>query len=107
METLSCMSCTRRAHRYGVNWSARVRCVGEDGWHAGHTLNLSVTGVLLKTHRGYSVGERVEVEIDFRTRPHATTIISGVGRVIREDDSTPGIAAIEFITECELMRKGV
>lgn len=104
METCSTV---RRAHRYGVNWPARVRCVGEEGWHAGQIVNLSVTGVLLHTHRRYAVGERVEVEIDFLTRPHATTIISGVGRVIREDDSAPCTAAIEFITECELMRKGV
>lgn len=105
METWHSPRRTQRAHRYGVNWSARVRCVGEEGWHPGHIVNLSVTGVLLQTQRHYPVGERVEVEIDFLARPHATTIISGVGRVIREDHSAPGTAAIEFITECELMRK--
>jgi hypothetical protein len=89
----------RRAYRYDVKWSARVRCIGEDSWEAGQIRNLSVTGVLLQAERHYRVGERVEVEIDFLTRPHAATIVSGVGRVIREGGPTSGSAAIEFIVD--------
>jgi hypothetical protein len=93
------MCLSRRAYRYDVKWSARVRSVGEDCWEAGQIRNLCVTGVLLQAQRHYRVGERVEVEIDFLTRPHAATIISGVGRVIREDGPASGSAAIEFIID--------
>jgi hypothetical protein len=95
----------RRAHRYGVSWSARVRRVDEDGWQRARTVNLSVTGVLLNTQRRYRVGERVEVEIDFLARADAHTVIAGVGHVIREHDSSPRSTAIQFINECELMER--
>jgi hypothetical protein len=98
------LSTGRRARRYGVSWSARVRRVDANGWQRARTLNLSVTGVLLHTHKRYRVGERVEVEIDFLTHADLRTVIAGVGNVIREDHSTPRGTAIQFINECELTR---
>ena len=97
----------RRANRYGVNWSMRIRYINENRWHTARTVNLSVTGVLLHSRRQYHVGERVEVEIDFSTQPHADTIISGVGHVIREEESPSATVAIQFFQECELTRKPV
>jgi hypothetical protein len=94
----------RRAHRYEVSWPVRVRRVNEENWQPAHTLNLSVSGVLLKTQRRYRVGERIELEIEF---PHASSIIAGVGRVVREDRFLPGRTAIQFTTEAELTRKGL
>jgi hypothetical protein len=98
-------SVLRRALRYDVNWSMRVRQAQENRWHSAQTVNLSVTGVLLQSHHQYHIGDRVEVEIDFFTEPLATTVIAGVGRVIREDRSHTGTAAIQFFNECELSRK--
>lgn len=97
----------RRANRYGVNWSMRIRHIDENRWHTARTVNLSVTGVLLHSRRRYRVGDRVEVEINFFTQPHATTIVSGVGHVIREAHSPSPTVAIQFLQECELTRKPV
>jgi hypothetical protein len=97
----------RRANRYGVNWSMRIRHLGEHKWHTARTVNLSVTGVLLHSRRKYHIGEAVEVEIDFFTQPHADTIISGVGNIIREEHSPCATAAIHFLHDCELTRKPV
>lgn len=104
-DRMNTTSVLRRALRYDVNWSMRVRQVHENRWHTAKTVNLSVTGVLLQSRHNYHVGDRVEVEIDFFTQPHATTVIAGVGRVIREDRSESGTAAIQFFNECELARK--
>ena len=59
----------RRACRHEVRWPARVRSVDEVEWHTGQVVNLSVTGVLLRMDHQYRIGERVEVEIDFLTKP--------------------------------------
>jgi hypothetical protein len=66
-----------------------------------------VTGVLLRIDRQYRIGERVEVEIDFLTKPECTTVVSGVGHIVREDSSVPGCAAIHFVIECGLSRRAV
>jgi hypothetical protein len=90
----------RRACRHTVNWPARVRSVAESTWHSGQVINLSVTGVLLQIERSYEVGERVEVEIDFLTKPESKTVVSGVGHVVREHRGQPPGAAIHFDLGC-------
>ena len=62
--------------------------------------NLSVTGVLLQTERLYEIGERVEVEIDFLTKPESKTVVTGVGHVVREHRGEPPVAAIHFDLGC-------
>ena len=86
----------RRACRHHVTWPARVRAISESGWRTGETLNLSVTGVLLKVDHVYQIGERVEVEIDFLTQPECSTVVTGVGYVVREHGRDPYRAAIHF-----------
>jgi len=90
----------RRACRHTVSWPARVRSVAESTWHSTQVINLSVTGVLLKTERSYEIGERVEVEIDFLTKPESKTVVTGVGRVVREHRGEPSGAAIHFDLGC-------
>jgi hypothetical protein len=97
----------RRACRHYVSWPGRVRSVSEAGWHASQVVNLSVTGVLLRIDRQYRIGERVEVDIDFLSRPECTTVVSAVGYIVREDRSVPGSAAVHFIIECGLSRRTV
>ena len=87
----------RRAQRYDVSWPVRVRRLDADEWHACRTVNLSVSGVLLRTYRQFQVGERVEVEIEFLTSTPSTSIISGVGQVVRQEPTVPGGAAIHFL----------
>lgn len=89
----------RRAQRYRVNWPVRIRPVeGDEPWHPCRTVNVSVTGMLLRTYRRFRVGERVEVQIEFLAAAHAKSIISGVGHVVREEPSIPGAAAIHFLS---------
>jgi hypothetical protein len=90
----------RRACRHVVRWPARVRSITESGWHPGQVINLSVTGVLLQTEQLYEIGERVEVEIDFLTKPESKTVVTGVGRVVREGRGEPPSAAIHFDLGC-------
>jgi Tfp pilus assembly protein PilZ len=90
----------RRACRHTVSWPARVRSVAESTWHSGQVINLSVTGVLLQTERSYEIGERVEVEIDFLTKPESKTVVSGVGHVVREHRGETAGAAIHFDLGC-------
>ena len=92
----------RGACRHDVSWPARVRYAHETQWHPGQVLNLSVAGVLLQTEQAYRVGERVEVEIDFLAQPTSTTVVAGVGLVVRTDRRTPGRAAVQFAVECGL-----
>ena len=91
---------TRRAFRHEVIWPARVRSVAESVWHAGQVLNLSVTGVLMRTDQVYDIGERVEVEIDFLTQAESKTVVTGVGYVVREIGGNPTNAAIHFDLGC-------
>lgn len=90
----------RRACRHTVKWPARVRSIAENTWTPGHVINLSVTGVLLQTNRLYEIGERVEVEIDFLTKPESKTVVTGVGYVVREQRGEPPSAAIHFDLGC-------
>jgi Tfp pilus assembly protein PilZ len=90
----------RRACRHDVEWPARVRSITESTWHAGQVMNLSVTGVLLQIEKTYDIGERVEVEIDFLTQPERKTIVTGVGRVVRDNGGRPACAAIHFDLGC-------
>jgi PilZ domain len=64
-------------------------------WNTGHSVNLSVTGILLQVPHRYGVGEHVELEIDFLGLPKMKTTIRSVGRVVREDPAVSG-AAIQF-----------
>jgi Tfp pilus assembly protein PilZ len=68
-------------------------------WHPGHVLNLSVTGVLVQVDQQYEIGERVEIEIDFFVEPDHTSVVSGVGRIVREQ-AFPRGAAIQFDSAC-------
>ncbi len=95
----------RRACRHEVRWPARVRSVDDVGWHTGQVVNLSVTGVLLRIEHQYRLGERVEVEIDFLTQPESTTVVSGVGLIVRKDANIPGSAAVQFLFECGIARR--
>jgi hypothetical protein len=94
-----------RACRHQVRWPARVRSVDEVGWHAGQVVNLSVSGVLLRMDHQYRIGERVEVEIDFLTKPECRTVVSGVGFIVRKDAMIPGSAAVQFQFECGIARR--
>lgn len=89
----------RRACRHDVKWPVRIRSIAQSQWQSGQVINLSVTGVLLHMDRDYDIGERVEVEIDFLTRPESKTIVTGVGHVVREH-SDPRSAAIHFDLCC-------
>ena len=86
-----------RAQRYGVTWPVRVRRLADARWHTGRSINLSVSGILLETGNRYTVGERVEVEIDFLVHPHSRTVIRGAGQIVRQDRHlAPLGAAIKF-----------
>jgi Tfp pilus assembly protein PilZ len=91
----------RRACRHHVAWPARVRSIVESTWHAGQVVNLSVTGVLLQTDKAYEIGERVEVEIHFLTQSERKTIVTGVGRIVRDNGDGPSTAAIHFDLCCQ------
>jgi hypothetical protein len=90
----------RRACRHRVKWPARVRSIAETTWHPAQVLNLSVTGVLLQFEQAYLIGERVEVEIDFLTQPGITTVVTGIGYVVREDATGARSTAIHFDLGC-------
>ena len=91
----------RRACRHNVKWPARVRSIAESSWYPGQVINLSVTGVLLQIGRTYEIGERVEVEIYFLTKPESKTVVTGVGYVVREHGAEPYCAAIHFDLGCK------
>jgi hypothetical protein len=86
----------RRAQRYHVSWPARVRRGHEGEWHDCRTVNLSISGVLLRTQRDFEIGERVEVEIEFLANVQSKSIIATAGQVVRRDPTIPGGAAILF-----------
>ena len=94
-----------RACRHPVSWPARVRSVSETGWRDGQVVNLSVTGVLLQLDHQYSIGECVEVEIEFLTQPECKTVVSGVGYIVREDRALPRATAVRFEIECGLAQR--
>ena len=92
-------SSPRRAQRYGVNWPVRIRRVDEEQWHSGRTVNLSVTGALVRTYGKLRVGEDVEVEIEFLAHAERKAVVSSLAHVVREDWSIPGGgAAIHFVS---------
>jgi len=74
--------------------------MAEVDWHPGQVVNLSVTGVLLQIDKRYTVGERVEVEIDFLTQPESRTVVAGVGYVVRGNGNASTRAAIHFDLGC-------
>ena len=86
----------QRAQRYAVNWPVRIRRMTGTKWHAGRSVNLSVTGILLEVGTRYNVGDRVEVEIEFLAHPEMKTVIRGAGHVVRQVPSARGGAAIKF-----------
>jgi hypothetical protein len=90
---------TRRACRHRVQWPARVRSIADTQWQPAQVLNLSITGVLLRTEQAYRIGDRVEVEIDFLTHPEAKTVVTGLGYVVREECDVQ-CAAIHFDLGC-------
>jgi hypothetical protein len=91
-------SSPRRAQRYGVSWPVRIRHVNEEQWHSARTVNLSVTGALIRTYRPLRVGEDVEVEIEFLAHAERKAVVSSLAHVVREDPSVPGGAAIHFLS---------
>ena len=95
----------RSACRHDVNWPVRVKGARDTEWLAGRVINLSVTGVLLEIARDYRVGDRVEVEIDFMAHPASTTVVAGVGLVVRTEPKLPGRTAVQFAVECGLSHR--
>ena len=93
---------TRGACRHDVDWPARVKSAAETKWLAGRVINLSVTGVLLDIVPRYRVGDRVEVEIDFMAQPASTTVVAGIGLVVRAEPENNGRTAVQFAVECGL-----
>jgi hypothetical protein len=91
-------SSPRRAQRYQVSWPARVRRSEQGEWHPCRTVNLSVSGVLVRTQREFEVGEHVEVEIEFLATVKSKSIITSAGQVVRLEPTVPGGAAILFLT---------
>ena len=77
-----------------------MRAIAETDWHQGHVVNLSVTGVLLQIPQPYGIGQRVEVEIEFDTQSGCRTVVTGIGWVVREEDTDPRNAAIHFDVGC-------
>jgi hypothetical protein len=98
---------TRAACRHDVSWPVRVRYADDAEWHTGRVINLSVTGALFQTERRFRIGERVEVEIDFLSQPNCTTVVAGVGLIVRTDDRDPSRAAVHFAVECGLSQRRV
>lgn len=96
---------TRGACRHDVSWPARIRYADDSDWHAGRVINLSVSGALLQTDRRFQIGERVEVEIDFLSQPNCSTVVAGVGLIVRVDERFPGRAAVHFAVECGLSQR--
>src|SRR5262245_15562735 len=89
----------RRAKRYEVHWPARIRRNDATSeWIDCRTVNLSVSGVLLRAQLELPIGERVEVEIDFRATVQSNEIISGTGEVVRHEPTVPGGAAVSFLS---------
>ena len=94
-----------RARRQKMEWPARIRTKGQTTWCQGRVVNLSVTGALLRVERQYAVGESVEVEIDFLSRPDCQTIVAGTGCVVRKHTAIPDSAAVQFDSECSIARR--
>ena len=90
----SAVNVSCRAQRYGVRWPVRVRHLDRPTWNSGTSMNLSISGILFETSRGYNVGERVEVEIIFLAHPDSKTIIRSLGQVVRK--SSTGGTAVQF-----------
>jgi hypothetical protein len=59
-------------------------------------VNLSVSGILLKTAPRYHCGECLELEIDFLVRRGMITILRGIGDVVRHVGNRRDLAAIQF-----------
>lgn len=68
-------------------------------WSPGNSIDLSISGILLKTLRPYRVGDRVEVEVIFLAHPESRTIIRSLGHVVREHGEVPGVTAVQFDVE--------
>lgn len=88
----------RRARRYGVSWPVRIQRLNEGEWHSGRTVNLGVTGALIRTYCRLHVGESLEVQIEFLAHAERRTVVSSIAHVVREDLSVPGGAAIHFLS---------
>lgn len=89
---------SRRAQRYGVSWPLRIRHMNDGQWHAGRTVNLSVTGALIRTYRPLLVGDELEIEIEFLAHAERKAVVSSFAHVVREDPSVPNGAAIHFLS---------
>jgi hypothetical protein len=82
-----------------------VKSSAETEWRPARVVNLSVTGVLLDVMPRYRVGDRVEVEIDFMTQPVSTTVVAGIGLVVRAGAENARRAAVQFAVECGLSHR--
>ncbi len=95
----------QRAYRQQAHWPARIRSKGQGKWQDGRVVNLSVTGALLQVDHEYSLGECLEVEIDFLNQPESETVVAGTGYVVRRHLALPNAAAVQFETECSIARR--
>ena len=85
-----------RARRHAISWGVRVRRVDEAEWNVAKAVNLSVTGILLRMPPRYRVGDCLEWEIDCLFKQDMTTILRGIGEVVREDNNRGELIAIRF-----------
>jgi Tfp pilus assembly protein PilZ len=82
----------RRAPRTPARVPARIKAKGSEGPVAGHTTNLSQTGVLVSVPgKGAPVGERVRVAL---THPGSGESMEVEGVVVREVESDGGVSAV-------------
>jgi len=96
---------SRGACRHDVDWPARVKSTAETEWRHARVINLSVTGVLLDSVARALHGDRVEVEIDFMTQPASTTVVAGIGLVVRAGAEHARRTAVQFAVECGLSHR--
>ncbi len=76
--------CTR-ARRYDVRWPLKVRRLDDSTWETARSVNISTSGILFEAPLSYSVGERVELEINFLGN-NGGTIVGTFGLVVRHHD---------------------
>ena len=86
-----------RAPRFSLHLPLRYRAVGQDGWHAGRTLNISRTGVLFRSEHLLGVDTPVEIALTLHPPGPGPEVLCH-GRIVRslapsEADTRPGLAA--------------
>jgi hypothetical protein len=74
-----------RPCRYDLHLPVWYRAQGERRWHAGTTLSVSRSGVMIRTHeRNEPDGlVRVVIELPYEEESDATGCLTGIGHVVR------------------------